>query len=35
VIVMLRGEVLFEGTYDQAQAHPEVRHAYLGHAAAC
>jgi ABC-type uncharacterized transport system ATPase subunit len=35
VIVMLRGEVLFEGTYHQAQAHPEVRHAYLGHAAAC
>ena len=35
VIVMLRGEVLFEGTYAQAQAHPEVRQAYLGHATAC
>jgi ABC-type branched-subunit amino acid transport system ATPase component len=36
VIVMLRGAVLFEGTYAQAQAHPDVRRAYLGHAtAAC
>jgi len=31
--VMLRGSVLFEGSYAQVQAHPEVREAYLGHAA--
>ena len=33
VVVMLRGTVLFEGSYDQVHAHPEVREAYLGHAA--
>jgi len=33
VTVMLRGSVLFEGSYAQVQAHPEVREAYLGHAA--
>ena len=32
VTVMLRGSVLFEGSYAQVQAHPEVREAYLGHA---
>ena len=30
VVVMLRGSVLFEGSYAQVQAHPEVREAYLG-----
>jgi urea transport system ATP-binding protein len=34
VVVMLRGAVLFEGGYAEVQAHPEVREAYLGHAAA-
>ena len=33
VVVMLRGTVLFEGGYAEVQAHPEVRLAYLGHAA--
>ena len=33
VVVMIRGTVLFEGSYDQVHAHPEVREAYLGHAA--
>ncbi len=33
VTVMLRGSVLFEGSYAQVQAHPEVREAYLGPAA--
>ena len=33
VVVMLRGTVLFEGSYDQVHAHPEVREAYPGHAA--
>jgi urea transport system ATP-binding protein len=33
VTVMLRGSVLFEGSYAEVQAHPEVREAYLGHAA--
>jgi ABC-type uncharacterized transport system ATPase subunit len=33
VVVMLRGAVLFEGTYTQMRGHPEVREAYLGHAA--
>ena len=33
VVVMLRGTVLFEGGYAEVQAHPEVREAYLGHAA--
>ena len=32
VTVMLRGSVLFEGSYAEVQAHPEVREAYLGHA---
>jgi urea transport system ATP-binding protein len=35
VVVMLRGRVLFEGSYRDMQAHPEVREAYLGQAAAC
>jgi urea transport system ATP-binding protein len=35
VVVMLRGSVLFEGSYQDIQAHPEVREAYLGQAAAC
>jgi urea transport system ATP-binding protein len=34
VIVMLRGNVLLEGSYAQAQADPRVREAYLGYAAA-
>jgi urea transport system ATP-binding protein len=33
VIVMLRGAVLFQGSYAQMRGHPEVREAYLGHAA--
>ncbi len=33
VVVMLRGAVLFEGTYDDVRRHPEVREAYLGQAA--
>jgi urea transport system ATP-binding protein len=33
VTVMLRGSVLFEGSYAEVQAHPEVREAYLGYAA--
>ena len=33
VVVMLRGAVLFEAGYAEVQAHPEVRLAYLGHAA--
>ena len=30
VVVLLRGMVLFEGSYAEVQAHPEVREAYLG-----
>ncbi len=32
VTVMLRGSVLFAGSYAEVQAHPEVREAYLGYA---
>lgn len=35
VSVMIRGTVRFAGSYREVQAHPEVREAYLGHAAAC
>jgi ABC-type uncharacterized transport system ATPase subunit len=34
VLVMLRGTVLFEGSYAEVQAHPQVREAYLGQAIA-
>jgi urea transport system ATP-binding protein len=34
VSVMIRGAVRFEGSYEDVQAHPEVREAYLGQAAA-
>jgi ABC-type uncharacterized transport system ATPase subunit len=30
VVVMIRGTVRFAGNYDEVQAHPEVREAYLG-----
>jgi ABC-type uncharacterized transport system ATPase subunit len=30
LIVMMRGEVLREGSYDEVRADPEVRAAYLG-----
>jgi ABC-type branched-subunit amino acid transport system ATPase component len=30
---MLRGAVLFEGTYVEVQSHPRVREAYLSSAA--
>ncbi|MFO1319666.1 MAG: ATP-binding cassette domain-containing protein [Burkholderiales bacterium] len=32
VVVALRGRVVFEGSYEEAQAHPDVRDAYLGNA---
>lgn len=32
VVVALRGRIVFEGSYKEAQAHPEVRDAYLGNA---
>jgi urea transport system ATP-binding protein len=32
VIVMIRGAVRLEGSYEEVQAHPDVRRAYLGHA---
>jgi urea transport system ATP-binding protein len=35
VSVMIRGAVRFEGSYQEVQAHPQVREAYLGHAPAC
>jgi ABC-type branched-subunit amino acid transport system ATPase component len=35
VVVMLRGSMLLEGSYQDIQAHPEVREAYLGQAVAC
>jgi ABC-type uncharacterized transport system ATPase subunit len=35
VSVMIRGVVRFEGSYQEVQAHSEVREAYLGHTAAC
>jgi ABC-type uncharacterized transport system ATPase subunit len=31
VVVMIRGTVRFAGNYEEVQAHPEVREAYLGH----
>jgi ABC-type uncharacterized transport system ATPase subunit len=33
VVVMIRGTVRLAGNYDEVQAHPEVREAYLGHVA--
>jgi urea transport system ATP-binding protein len=35
VLVMIRGAVHFEGTYEEAQADPAVREAYLGDAERC
>ena len=35
VVVMMRGRVFRDGSYEQAQADPEVRKAYLGEVEAC
>ena len=35
VVVMIRGRVFRDGSYEQAQADPEVRRAYLGEVEAC
>ncbi len=35
VLVMIRGAVHFEGSYEDAQADPAVREAYLGHPEQC
>ena len=35
VVVMIRGRVFRDGSYEQAQADPEVRKAYLGEVEAC
>jgi ABC-type uncharacterized transport system ATPase subunit len=35
VVVMIRGRVFRDGSYEQAQADPEVRKAYLGEVQAC
>jgi ABC-type uncharacterized transport system ATPase subunit len=35
VVVMMRGRVFRDGSYEQAQTDPEVRKAYLGEVEAC